>query len=135
MAESFFTRLSRKVGFWHKSSKTPETVNFRSDALCKLNLSPLMGRRDAAFDSVGVIGSPAMLKCSDSERLAIYRQAMEQLESAIADCSRIAAAMSSTDSLRRERRHAAHGVDEESAVQIRRNSHYRQSRNAHRPVP
>jgi len=27
------------------------------------------------------------------------------------------------------------GVDEESAVQIRRNSHYRQSRNAHRPVP
>ena len=54
-------------------------MNFRSDALCKLNLPPLMGRRDAAFDSVGVIGSPGMLKCSDSERLEIYRQAMEQL--------------------------------------------------------
>ena len=67
-----------------------------------------MGRRDAAFDSVGVIGSSAMLKCSDSERLAIYRQAMEQLESAIADCSSIAAAMSSMDSLRRERSFAGY---------------------------
>lgn len=67
-----------------------------------------MGRRDAAFDSVKVIGSPAMLKCSDSERLAIYRQAMEQLESAIFDCSSIAAAMSSTDSLRRERSFAGY---------------------------
>ena len=108
MAESFFTRLRRGFGLWHKSSNAPESVNFRSDDLCKLNLSAFMGRRDAAFDSVGVIGSPAMLKCSDSERLAIYRQAMEQLERAIADCSCIAAAMSSTDSLRRERSFAGY---------------------------
>lgn len=108
MAESFFTRLRRGFGLWHKSSKAPENTNLRSDALCKLNLSALMGRRDAAFDSVGVIGSSAMLKCSDAERLAVYQQAMAQLESAIADCSRIAAAMSSADSLRRERSFAGY---------------------------
>ena len=67
-----------------------------------------MGRRDAAFDSVGAIGSAEMLKCSDAERLAIYRQAMEHLEHAIADCSRIAAAMTSSDSLRRERSFASY---------------------------
>ena len=108
MAESFFSKIRRRLGFWNKNSKAPEITNLRSDALCKLNLPPLMGRRDAAFDSVGVIGSAEMLKCSDAERLAIYRQAMEHLESAIADCSRIAAAMTSSDSLRRERSFAGY---------------------------
>ena len=108
MAGNIFGKLFRGFGFWHKNSSTPETVNLRSDALCKLNLSPLMGRRDAAFDSVGVIGSPEMLKCSDEVRLSIYKQAMAQLDSAIADCTRIAGAMTSTDSLRRERSFAGY---------------------------
>ena len=108
MAESFFNKLRRTFGFWNKSSKAPEITNLRSDALCKLNLPPLMGRRDAAFDSVQVIGGSDMLKCSDEERLAIYRKAMSQLECAIADCSRIAAAMTSADSLRRERSFAGY---------------------------
>ena len=108
MAESFFSKIRQRFGFWSKNSKTPEIANLRSDTLCKLNLPPLMGRRDAAFDSVGAIGSAEMLKCSDAERLAIYRQAMEHLEHAIADCSRIAAAMTSSDSLRRERSFASY---------------------------
>ena len=78
-------------------------TNLRSDALCKLNLPPLMGRRDAAFDSVAALGTSEILKFSEVERLAIYRQAIELLESAKQDCGRIASAMTSPDSLRRER--------------------------------
>ena len=102
MADSFFSKLRRRIAFLHKGGKAPEISNPRSDALCKMNLPPLMGRRDAAFDSVGEIGSPGMLKCSEQERLVIYRKAMELLDDAIDDCRRIASAMSSADSLRRE---------------------------------
>lgn len=103
MAEGFFNRVRRAFGFWQKTGNAPEMVNLRSDSLCKLNLPPLMGRRDAAFDSVAVLGSSEILKFSDLERLAIYRQAIELLESAKQDCGRIASAMTSPDSLRRER--------------------------------
>ena len=103
MAENIIGKLFKGFGLWRKNSKIPEISNPRGDVLCKLNLAPLMGRRDAAFDCVESIGSPEFLRCSDTTRLQVYKQAMAQLEAAVADCTRIAGAMTSTDSLRRER--------------------------------
>jgi len=73
------------------------------DPVLKVNLAPLMGRRDAAFDrAAGAIGS-GILAMPGERRHAVYDRISQLLTLAVQDCDMIISGLSSQDTILREK--------------------------------
>ena len=73
------------------------------DPVLKVNLAPLMGRRDAAFDrAADAIGS-GILAMPGEKRHAVYDRIRRLLTLAIQDCDMIISGLSSQDTILREK--------------------------------
>ena len=80
-----------------------------ADWLLKVNLPPLMGRRDAAFDIANaLICSGDFASCSSGIRFAAYWKISRLLKQVCADSRRILLMLNSPDTRERERRMLAH---------------------------
>ena len=86
----------------------PRRSDLQVDYLVKQNLSPLLGRRDAAYARIDELWSQELFARSVNERLAIYAGTYALLESAIADSTAVIATLSSPDTERREQRFLAY---------------------------
>lgn len=95
-ADNFFRRVGQSLGFF----SAPPAAGV--DHLVKLNLSPSMGRRDAAMDELRVPEDIFTLPAS--ERREEYRRLGMLLESAISDTAAVCRMLSSPDTRRREGR-------------------------------
>ncbi|MFA7231503.1 MAG: hypothetical protein WC071_09560 [Victivallaceae bacterium] len=72
--------------------------------LVKLNLPPLIGRRDAAYDQVEQLLRDNLFAHPDAERKEIYSEAVTLLEIAIKDSEYIVITLNSDESGSREKR-------------------------------
>lgn len=79
-------------------------VSFQYNALGKLNLPPLMGRRDAAYDEAARILTCDFFAAGGSQRRKSYRQIGSLLRCAGDDTAAILALLSSPDTMVRERK-------------------------------
>ncbi len=74
------------------------------DFLVKMNLPPLMGRRDAVFERLVEVAEGDVFASSEAERNALYRRMGELVQVAVADTEAILSTLSSPDTEARERR-------------------------------
>lgn len=82
-----------------------------ADWLLKVNLPPLMGRRDAAFDiAEQLICTGNFASCSSGIRFAAYWKISRLLKRVCADSRQILLMLNSPDTRNRERRMLAHSV-------------------------
>ena len=90
-------------------SGTAEALNHPADWLLKVNLPPLMGRRDAAFDIADrLICHGDFASCSSGIRFAAYWKISRLLKRVCADSRQILLMLNSPDTRNRERRMLAH---------------------------
>jgi len=73
------------------------------DPVLKVNLSPLMGRRDAAYDRVADAIGSEILSLSGDRRQAVYNRISRLLATALEDCDMIISGLSSQDTIQREK--------------------------------
>lgn len=97
----FFDRVRRTFDFRRSPADVrPDTR--RISPVLKLNLAPLMGRRDAAVDQAASLIGSDLFTLNDSMRLAAYDKIVRLLELALDDCSAIISGLSSQDTIKRE---------------------------------
>lgn len=73
-------------------------------SVLKLNIAPLMGRRDAAIDRAADFLGTDMFSLREDRRLKHYGHICRLLELAMNDCDLIISGLSSQDTLNREKR-------------------------------
>ncbi len=95
MSDNFFKLVGRTLGLL----ADPKT-QAPADQLIKLNLSPVMGRRDASLDRAVVSGD--VFSRPAEKRLRLYRKLDSLLEQALTDTVSILRMLSSPDTRRRE---------------------------------
>ncbi|MDD3154821.1 MAG: hypothetical protein PHS41_08130 [Victivallaceae bacterium] len=101
MANGIINRVKRTWGLWHRvSEKGPVPV----DSLVKMNLAPLMGRRDAAYDQAEKLAFTDLFVLSDKQREAMLCRIGDLIGRAIGDTRNILVTLSSPDTLSRERK-------------------------------
>ena len=79
-------------------------ASHRANALGKMNLPPLMGRRDAAYDEAAKMLTCDLFASGEEQRRHSYRRIGALLRCAEEDTSAIIALLSSPDTLVRERK-------------------------------
>ncbi len=90
-------------------SGTGEALSHPADWLLKVNLPPLMGRRDAALDIADrLICEGDFASCSSRVRFSAYWQISKLLKKVCADSRQILLMINSPDTRDRERRMLAH---------------------------
>jgi hypothetical protein len=87
-----------------KFSQTQSQKNSQPDYLVKMNIPPLMGRRDAAYDRVETLLSDNLFAHSENERKEIYLKAVELLNIVLKDTENILIAVKQDDRESREER-------------------------------
>lgn len=96
-----FTRFKRTLGiFTIPTLQTDRPADF----LVKMNLPPLMGRRDAAGDRIGGMIKEDLFTWSEQKRIVHYRDIGALLDSMIVDTQFILSTLSSPDTESREKR-------------------------------
>ena len=98
-----FSRVRRTLG----QLRSPADVRRdgrRVAAVLKLNIAPLMGRRDAAVDRAADSFGADIFSLPEEERIAHYVRTSRLLELAMNDCDAIIAGLSSQDTITREKR-------------------------------
>jgi len=73
------------------------------DYLVKMNIAPLMGRRDAAYDRVGTLLADKLFTYSDLERKKIYETAMKLLDTVLKDSHEILIALDKKKRIEQEK--------------------------------
>ena len=94
--------MKRTFEFWRSPAGVRHDAR-RIDPVLKLNLSPLMGRRDAAVDQAASLIRSDLFSLHESRRLELYRKTGRILELALEDCDVIITGLSSQDTLAREK--------------------------------
>lgn len=100
LRNDLFKRVKQKLSFFSASESPAGEVDF----LLKMNLPPLMGRRDSAVDAFGAIMSIDFFERDSIERLELYRHMLEILKKISQDNELILSILSSPDTILRERR-------------------------------
>ena len=98
-----FSRVRRTLG----QLRSPADVRRdgrRVAAVLKLNIAPLMGRRDAAVDRAADSFGADIFSLPEEKRIAHYVRTSRLLELAMNDCDAIIAGLSSQDTITREKR-------------------------------
>jgi hypothetical protein len=100
---------------FHKNvlSKVKNTINkvtqiqsgklSQADYLVKMNIAPLMGRRDAAYDRVETLLADKLFTYSDVERKKIYQRAVKLLSTVVKDSQDILVALDNEKRIEQER--------------------------------
>ena len=96
------SRMKRTFEFWRSPAGVRHDAR-RIDPVLKLNLSPLMGRRDAAIDRAASFLHSDLFSLHENHRHELYRKTGRILELALEDCDVIIAGLSSQDTLAREK--------------------------------
>ena len=95
-------RTGESFGFRRSPGSVRRDVR-KIDPVLKVNLAPLMGRRDAAFDQAAEgIGSD-VFSLPAEKRLAVYGRITHLLALALEDCDQIISGLSSQDTISREK--------------------------------
>ncbi len=81
---------------------SPHRSHNQADAMVKMNMPPLMGRRDAAFDLARKLINSDLFALGDVKRTEQYQRIVELLEHAISDTRAILFTLSSPDTEQRE---------------------------------
>ena len=100
---------------FHKNvlAKVKETINkvkenqadksSQTDYLVKMNIAPLMGRRDAAYDRVETLLADKLFTYSDIERKKIYETAVKLLDIVLDDSQEILIALDKKKRIEQEK--------------------------------
>ena len=91
-----------KQAFWRGNTSAKKAA--QADFLVKMNLAPLMGRRDAAYDRAAELLNSDVFALGDGERRMLYAKILLLLDNAIVDTDAIIITLSSHDISIRERR-------------------------------
>lgn len=97
-----FDRLKRTLEFLRSPGEIRHGVR-RAAPVLKLNIAPLMGRRDAAVDRAADFISSDIFSLHNEKRIDLYSRTCLLLELAGDDCDRIISGLSSADTIKRER--------------------------------
>lgn len=95
-----FSRVKRTFGLFSGSDNPKSGTDF----LIKMNLPPLIGRRDAAVDAIGEALGIDLFELEPAARQELYRKVAALLSGIQADTKNILAMLSSPDTASRERR-------------------------------
>ena len=100
---------------FHKNvlAKVKETINkvkenqadksSQTDYLVKMNIAPLMGRRDAAYDRVETLLADKLFTYSDIDRKKIYETAVKLLDTVLEDSQEILIALDKKKRIEQEK--------------------------------
>ncbi|MBQ7207083.1 MAG: hypothetical protein IJS01_04730 [Lentisphaeria bacterium] len=97
-----FDRTGESFGFRRSPGGVRCGVR-KIDPVLKVNLAPLMGRRDAAFDQAAESIGSDVFSLSAEKRLAVYGRITRLLALALEDCDQIISGLSSQDTISREK--------------------------------
>ena len=97
-----FSRFRRTFEFLRPSGEVRCAAR-RIDPILKLNIAPVMGRRDAAVDRAADFIGSDLFSLHEEVRLNLYSRIERLLELALEDCDTIISGLSSQDTLNRER--------------------------------
>lgn len=86
-----------------KVKQTQENETSQMDYLVKMNIAPLMGRRDAAYDRVAALLGGELFTNSDIERKNIYETAVKLLDTVLKDTQDILVALDSEKRIEQEK--------------------------------
>ncbi|MCK4983364.1 MAG: hypothetical protein KAS17_10600 [Victivallaceae bacterium] len=75
----------------------------QNDYLVKMNISPLMGRRDAAYDRVETLLADKLFTYSDIDRKKIYETAVKLLDTVLEDSQEILIALDKKKRIEQEK--------------------------------
>ena len=98
-----FSRVRRTLGQLRSPADVRQDGR-RIAAVLKLNIAPLMGRRDAAVDRAADSFGADIFSLPEEKRIAHYIRISRLLELAMNDCDAIIAGLSSQDTITREKR-------------------------------
>ena len=98
-----FSRVRRTLGQLRSPADVRQDGR-RVAAVLKLNIAPLMGRRDAAVDRAADSFGADIFSLPEEKRFAHYIRTSRLLELAMNDCDAIIAGLSSQDTITREKR-------------------------------
>lgn len=87
----------------NKVKQTQESEASQMDYLVKMNIAPLMGRRDAAYDRVETLLAGELFTNSDIERKNIYQTAVKLLDTVLKDTRDILVALDSNKRIEQEK--------------------------------
>ncbi len=87
----------------NKVKQTQESEAYQMDYLVKMNIAPLMGRRDAAYDRVEALLAGELFTNSDIERKNIYQTAVKLLDTVLKDTQDILVALDSNKRIEQEK--------------------------------
>ena len=96
--------VRRAFDFWHAGKKTvpPTARTSRTDHLVKMNLIPVFGRRDAAYDRVGELIHMELFSFPPAERQKIFLNIKRLLRRVESDTRKILTILSNPDTTSRE---------------------------------
>ena len=77
----------------NRVKETQADNSMQIDYLVKMNIAPLMGRRDAAYDRVETLLADKLFTYSDIDRKKIYETAMKLLDTVLKDSQEILIAL------------------------------------------
>jgi len=98
-----FSRVRRTLGQLRSPADVRQDGR-RIAAVLKLNIAPLMGRRDAAVDRAADSFGADIFSLPEEKRIAHYIRISRLLELAMNDCDAIISGLSSQDTITREKR-------------------------------
>ena len=98
-----FSRVRRTLGQLRSPADVRQDGR-RIAAVLKLNIAPLMGRRDAAVDRAVDSFGADIFSLPEEKRIAHYIRISRLLELAMNDCDAIISGLSSQDTITREKR-------------------------------
>ena len=97
--ENVLTKVKKTI---NKVKRTQDDESSQEDYLVKMNIAPLMGRRDAAYDQVETLLSGELSTNSDFERKNIYDIAVKLLDTVLKDTQDIVVALDSEERIDQE---------------------------------
>jgi hypothetical protein len=87
----------------NKVKKTQADKPSQTDYLVKMNIAPLMGRRDAAYDRVETLLADKLFTYSDIDRKKIYETAVKLLNTVLDDSQEILIALDKKKRIEQEK--------------------------------
>ncbi|MDD5698508.1 MAG: hypothetical protein PHH77_07810 [Victivallaceae bacterium] len=83
--------------------QTQVTKISQTDYLVKMNIAPLMGRRDAAYDRVEALLADKLFNYPDTQRKKIYETAVKLLDTVLKDSREILVALDNENRIEQEK--------------------------------
>lgn len=97
--ENILAKVKKTI---NKVKQTQDHEPSQMDYLVKMNIAPLMGRRDAAYDRVETLLAGELFTNSDIERKDIYHTAVKLLDTVLKDTRDILVALDSETRIEQE---------------------------------